>query len=113
VDGEPLEDRTHEVERVDAVGARFGPHQPPQLVGNQGMDNHGCLVAGFVDNGVDLARRADMGPTDQPNRRILKLDQRGPYHPLGRVAGGVGNDKNGEHQRLILWWPPASWQAWI
>ena len=96
-EGQPFEDRAHDVEGVDAVGAGLRPHHPPQLVGDQRVDDHGLAVAGFVDHGMDLPRRADVGPADQADRRVLKLDQRRADHPLGGVAGGVGNHEDGEH----------------
>ncbi len=75
----------------------FGSHHPPQLVGNQGVNDDRLVAACLVDDGMDLPGRADVGPADQADRRILKLDQTRPQHPLGGVAGGVGDDEDGKH----------------
>jgi hypothetical protein len=61
------------------------------------MNNHSLAIAGFMDHGMDLPRRLNVGAAKQTDRGILKLHQSSLDHSLGSVAGGVGNDENSEH----------------
>ena len=69
------------------------------------MDHDGLAAAGLVDHGLDLAGRPHVRPAYQADRDLLKLDQRRPHHPLGGVAGGIGNDKEGKHGVILFGCP--------
>jgi len=75
VRGQPFEDRAHDVQGVDAVRSGLVLHHPPQLVGDQRVDNDGLTFARLVNHAVDLSSRADVGAADQADGRILKLNQ--------------------------------------